>query len=1122
MTKRGRFASKRIGKACRGRAKACRLQVEALESRELLAGDGFTAAPLYLVPVAGGVTTTALLTVGDVIDRTGVPAQQYRLTGIPDGLGAAAAGAGNVQLFMNHEFVNTRTSVPIVNASPVTGAYVSRFVLSGSDAEPLSGDQAYTKVVRGTDPTPLTGAFGRFCSGFLGGPEVGLDRLIYFCAEETSAPGTFDGKGGQAVAIFDGVAHILPELSHFEKENVVVLPNTGDKTVILTTEDAGSLTSQLYMYVGTKNPSATDPLVKNGLVGGKLYVLAASTAGQGENTFHKGDGTLSLSWVEVPDPANKVDPTAPGVTDATNLEKVVQGLKSFNFVRVEDVAFDRNQPGTFYFITTGSGAESPTNPNSLGRLYRASIDPSNPTAGAKLTVLLEGDKGDPFVNPDNIDLNAQGQMLICEDPNSPEHNGGNAAGDAFWAARGNRDSSVWLYDTASGALVRVAQIDRATAAASVPAALGNNPGVKGSWETSGVIDVSALYGPGAWLIDVQGHTIMSNNPLVGNEGGQLLLLRADGPIAQLDGNGDLVVLGTAGDDRIKVEEKHGLILVRVNGELVGSFPAGQVKSITVNANDGDDRVEVDRHIDVPVRLFGGRGEDDLRGGGKDNRLDGGPGQDTLRARDGAHDVFVLTAGQGTDTVKGFEEDEDKVELSGGLVFTDVAVSQVGGDTVLSVDRPTLVGRAVLPADSFVAGPTSGQFITPANGRTPPFINRQPLQGFSAILRQNDGSYLVMSDNGYGAKDNSADFLLRVDRITPNFRTANGGSGDVSIRSEFVLRDPDHKVNFPIVADMEFYPNGAGNVPVDPAIKAGRLLTGADFDIESFRQVADGTFWFGDEFGPFLIHTDATGKVLDAPIPLPGVKSPQHPFLQPGETPNLARSHGFEGMALSADGKKLYPLLEGPLTTDPDRRRLTINEFDLKTNSFTGRSWYYEMDNTTESGQSIGDMTAVNDHQFLVIERDNGQGTAAKFKKIFLIDFNKTDAQGNLIKQEVVNLLNIADPNHLGGTGTGKFTFPFQTIEGVQVLDQWTLVVTNDNNYPFSAGRTPGQPDPNEDLLISLSEPLDVTVKTYPTVDVGTSRIILEKTDSEDIRPGTFVSRPLILGHRGIEIGRAHV
>src|SRR5262249_24458551 len=158
----------------------------------------------------------------------------------------------------------------------------------------------------------------------------------------TGASGTFDGKGGQAVAIFDGVAHILPELSHFEKENVIVLPGTGAKTVILSTEDAGSLTSQLYMYVGTKDPTSSDPLVKNGLAGGKLYVLAAATAGQGENTFHKGDGTLSLNWAEIPDPADKVDPTAPGVTPAMSLEATAQGLKSFNLVRAEDVAFDRN------------------------------------------------------------------------------------------------------------------------------------------------------------------------------------------------------------------------------------------------------------------------------------------------------------------------------------------------------------------------------------------------------------------------------------------------------------------------------------------------------------------------------------------------------------------------------------------------------------------------------------------------------------------------------------------------------------------------------------------------------------------------------------------------------------
>ena len=355
-------------------------------------------------------------------------------------------------------------------------------------------------------------------------------------------------------------------------------------------------------------------------------------------------------------------------------------------------------------------------------MWKGTLDVTNPTAGATLTVLLEGDQGDPFQNPDNIDINAQGQLLICEDPN--------------FAPTG-RDSSVWLYDTTGGALIRIAEIDRATAAASIPPGLGNDPGTPGSWETSGVIDASALYGPGSWLIDVQAHTIQKNNPLVGNEGGQLLLLNTNGPISQLDDKGNLVVLGTAGDDSIVVHQQtNGLITATVNGEHTGAAFAGLVKSVIVNANDGDDKVSVDPEVIAPVNLFGGRGADDLQGGGGDNRLDGGPGQDTLRSQEGVRDVFVLTAGQGTDTVKGFEQGTDKVELGGDLVFTDVAVSRVGEDTVLSVDRPTLVGRSVLPADSFVDGPdvpTSGQFITPANGRTPPFFHRQPLQGFSAIL-----------------------------------------------------------------------------------------------------------------------------------------------------------------------------------------------------------------------------------------------------------------------------------------------------------------------------------------------------------------------------------------------------
>lgn len=183
--------------------------------------------------------------------------------------------------------------------------------------------------------------------------------------------------------------------------------------------------------------------------------------------------------------------------------------------------------------------------------------------------------------------------------------------------------------------------------------------------------------------------------------------------------------------------------------------------------------------------------------------------------------------------------------------------------------PVIQGRAILPADTFATGPTSGAHIGGgANGRSAPFINKQPVQGFSAVLKNSDDTFYALSDNGFGSLENSADFNLRVYHIRPQFKTQKGGSGEIQVMHHFELRDPDRKIQFAIT-------NHFSNE---------RILTGADFDIESMQRAADGTFWFGDEFGPFLIHTDATGRVLEAPVALPdyanpgkAVRSPQNPY-----------------------------------------------------------------------------------------------------------------------------------------------------------------------------------------------------------------------------------------------------
>lgn len=438
----------------------------------------------------------------------------------------------------------------------------------------------------------------------------------------------------------------------------------------------------------------------------------------------------------------------------------------------------------------------------------------------------------------------------------------------------------------------------------------------------------------------------------------------------------------------------------------------------------------------------------------------------------------------------------------------VAVAMIAAGAAFSqAQAAELLERAVLPSASFSTGPTSGQFAAGGNGVVTPFINKQPVQGFSAVLPgAHEGTYMVMSDNGFGNKPNSNDALLRVYTVRPDFKEgtvapANRFSGDAleafTSDSYITLSDPWRKVPFVIVADGDVYPStpvgGGAAIPVDASIKANRLLTGSDFDIESFRRAPDGTLWFGDEFGPYLIHTDSKGRVLEAPIPLPNFrKLPStlggtqiNPLIQAVSNPvrtmaaNLADSGGFEGMALNASKNKLYALLEKAVTGDSVRTRLLINEFSLKDRKYTGKTFAYPMESASNA---IGDFTALTDTQFLIIERDSGQGdpgdprftNPARFKKIYKIDLKQIDADGFLLKQEVADLMNIYDPRDVTADGKAKnvFTFPFTTIEDVLVLDNNRLLVINDNNYPGSAGREFGVPDDNEFIVIHTAPLLD--------------------------------------------------
>ncbi|MGI8935886.1 MAG: esterase-like activity of phytase family protein [Phormidesmis sp.] len=211
------------------------------------------------------------------------------------------------------------------------------------------------------------------------------------------------------------------------------------------------------------------------------------------------------------------------------------------------------------------------------------------------------------------------------------------------------------------------------------------------------------------------------------------------------------------------------------------------------------------------------------------------------------------------------------------------------------------------------------------------------------------------------------------------------------------------------------------------------------------------------------------EVVDA-VTAPTVFSPDSPAVLAGEaTANLPRSRGYEGMAFSPDRQTLYPMLEGTVLGDP-AGSLRIYEFDIASSSFEGLAGLYQMD---APDHAIGDFTPINDSEFLVIERDNEQGDAAEFKKIFKVDLSDLNEDGFVKKEAVVDLLNIGDAADLNGDGKTTFDFPFLTIENVLVLDEKTILVANDNNYPFSVGRdfTGAEIDNNEIIQIELAKPL---------------------------------------------------
>jgi hypothetical protein len=425
----------------------------------------------------------------------------------------------------------------------------------------------------------------------------------------------------------------------------------------------------------------------------------------------------------------------------------------------------------------------------------------------------------------------------------------------------------------------------------------------------------------------------------------------------------------------------------------------------------------------------------------------------------------------------------------------------------------LSGWAAIPSTYRQPGPISGQFASGSNGITPPYQG-QPIPGFSGVIPSLvRGRFIGLPDNGFGAQTNSADFVLGFYEFTPDFKTTGDGTtqpGPVVVHSFTPFSDPhgyldtSYIAGGPVYTRATYYPPPVvPQILVDSSIQSQKLLTGADFDVESIARMNDGTFWVVEEFGPYLLHFDANGFLLRPPVRHPVLRAPQNPQNTLADPANLPSSRGFEAMTRNAGGTNLYVTTEASINTETDKRRLLVYEFDTVAERYTSRTFVYLKDSSNfitgndNNATNIfvtGDMTHVVGDRYIMIERDDFQGppTSAappRQKRLYLFDLNDSDpTTGVLRKRLLVDLLRIDDPEDIGGPLVGipsnLFNFPLQSVEAVTPIDDFTLVIGLDNNYPGGNGRVPGTPDNTELITLRSKVPLR-TLRVDPCKDAST-------------------------------------
>ena len=295
---------------------------------------------------------------------------------------------------------------------------------------------------------------------------------------------------------------------------------------------------------------------------------------------------------------------------------------------------------------------------------------------------------------------------------------------------------------------------------------------------------------------------------------------------------------------------------------------------------------------------------------------------------------------------------------------------------------------------------------------------------------------------------------------------------------------------------------------DPNQNSGNGLD-ARLDSEGIRLSNDGQHvYISDEYGPYVYEFErSTGRRTRV------FELPAHLFVSnlssvgtteiSGNTSGRTANKGMEGLAITPDGKTLVGIVQAALIQDAAQGKAAKKLLRIEVIDIESGKTVHEFAYGLTDGSGVSEITALNNHEFLVDERDGagrGDGSTAVVKEIFKIDLDGavdvanmdgTHAAANVVKKtlflDVVKALVNAgfDPAHipakLEGIALGKDVHQ----GGVKMHTLW---MANDNDFLATVA------DPNG---VQIANPNQFFVFGFTDESLNGSQLILQKFDNDD-------------------------